>query len=105
MSHAPNEVYQAISDPTRRLLLRKLREREGRTLGEMADGLGISRFGVMKHLAVLEEAGLIKTQRAGRLKLHYLETAPLAAVITEIRYLFPSPAKEEAVGAPVDGTG
>lgn len=75
-----DSVFRALGDPTRRALLEKLREREGLTLGEMADGVGLSRFGVMKHLSALEKAGLIRTERAGRLKLHYLERAALQAL-------------------------
>lgn len=80
MSDALNRVFHALADPIRRQLLEKLQIREGLSLGEMADGVGISRFGVMKHLAVLEEAGLIRTRRAGRLKLHYLDAEPLGMV-------------------------
>ena len=74
-----DEVFKALADPSRRRLLDKLLGRDGLTLGELADGAGMSRFGVMKHLAVLEAAGLVRTERMGRLKLHHLETAPLAS--------------------------
>ena len=63
-------VFKALADPTRRLLLDRLFERDGRTLGELeaevAAASGMTRFGVMKHLRVLEDAGLVVTQRSGR---------------------------------------
>jgi len=66
-------VFRALGDANRRLLLDRLFERDGQTLGELTTHLpGMTRFGVMKHLAVLEEAGLVTTQRAGREKRHYL---------------------------------
>jgi uncharacterized protein YndB with AHSA1/START domain/DNA-binding transcriptional ArsR family regulator len=66
-------VFRALGDANRRLLLDRLFERDGQTLGELTRHLpGMTRFGVMKHLAVLEEAGLVSTQRAGREKRHYL---------------------------------
>ncbi len=74
-----DEVFKALADPSRRRLLDKLLGRDGLTLGELADGAGMSRFGVMKHLAVLEAAGLVRTERMGRLKLHHLETGPLVS--------------------------
>ena len=66
-------VFRALGDPNRRLLLDRLFERDGQTLGELTAHLpGMTRFGVMKHLAVIEEAGLVTTQRIGREKRHYL---------------------------------
>jgi uncharacterized protein YndB with AHSA1/START domain len=66
-------VFRALADANRRLLLDRLFERDGETLGELTEHLpGMTRFGVMKHLAVLEAAGLVSTQRAGREKRHYL---------------------------------
>jgi DNA-binding transcriptional ArsR family regulator len=75
-----DEVFKALSDPTRRLLLDWLFERDGRTLGELESGLEMSRFGVMKHLRVLEEAGLVLTRRRGREKLHFLNPVPIRLV-------------------------
>jgi DNA-binding transcriptional ArsR family regulator len=75
-----DEVFKALADPTRRLLLDWLFERDGRTLSELEAGLEMSRFGVMKHLRVLEEAGLVLTRRRGREKLHYLNPVPIRLV-------------------------
>jgi DNA-binding transcriptional ArsR family regulator len=70
-------VFKALADPTRRFLLDLLYAREGRTLTELESELSMSRFGVMKHLKVLEEAGLVVTKRSGREKLHYLNPVPI----------------------------
>ena len=72
-----DRVFKALADSTRRHLLDRLFERDGRTLGELEEGLDMTRFGVMKHLRVLEEAGLVVTQRAGREKLHFLNAVPI----------------------------
>ena len=74
-------MFKALADPSRRMLLDALFERDGRTLVELSAVLaGMTRFGVMKHLAVLEAAGLVTTQRAGREKLHYLNPVPIRRV-------------------------
>jgi DNA-binding transcriptional ArsR family regulator len=73
-------VFKALADPTRRFLLDLLFAREGRTLTELESELSMTRFGVMKHLKVLEEAGLVVTQRSGREKLHYLNPVPIRMV-------------------------
>jgi uncharacterized protein YndB with AHSA1/START domain/DNA-binding transcriptional ArsR family regulator len=71
-------VFRALSDPSRRLLLDSLFERDGQTLGELTSFLpGMTRFGVMRHLDVLEAADLITTRRAGREKRHYLNPVPI----------------------------
>jgi DNA-binding transcriptional ArsR family regulator len=70
-------VFKALADPTRRHLLDQLFERDGRTLGDLEEGLEMTRFGVMKHLRVLEEAGLVVTRRAGREKHHFLNPVPI----------------------------
>jgi DNA-binding transcriptional ArsR family regulator len=70
-------VFKALADPTRRHLLDRLFELDGRTLGELEEGLEMTRFGVMKHLRVLEDAGLVVTRRAGREKHHYLNPVPI----------------------------
>lgn len=75
-----DEVFKALGDPTRRHLLDRLFERDGRTLGELEAGLAMSRFGVMKHLRVLEAAGLVLTRRRGREKLHFLNPVPIRLV-------------------------
>jgi DNA-binding transcriptional ArsR family regulator len=75
-----DEVFKALADPTRRGLLDRLFERDGQTLGELEEGMSMTRFGVMKHLKVLEEAGLLTTQRRGREKLHFLNPVPIRLV-------------------------
>ena len=75
-----DEVFKALADPTRRELLDRLFERDGQTLGELEEGMSMTRFGVMKHLKVLEEAGLLTTQRRGREKLHFLNPVPIRLV-------------------------
>src|SRR3954453_11627477 len=77
---AEDRVFKALADPTRRHLLDRLFEREGRTLTELESGLEMTRFGVMKHLRVLEEAGLVATRRAGRGKLHFLNPVPIRVI-------------------------
>jgi DNA-binding transcriptional ArsR family regulator/uncharacterized protein YndB with AHSA1/START domain len=73
-------VFKALADPTRRDLLDELFERDGQTLGELEQRLPMTRFGVMKHLKVLEEAGLLTTKRRGREKLHFLNPVPIRLV-------------------------
>ncbi len=70
-------VFKALADPTRRLLLDRLFERDGRTLTELESQLEMTRFGVMKHLKVLEQAGLVVPRRRGREKLHFLNPVPI----------------------------
>jgi DNA-binding transcriptional ArsR family regulator len=72
-----DRVFKALADPTRRLLLDLLYERDGRSLGELEAPLAMTRFGVMKHLRLLEEAGLVVSQKAGRTRLHYLNAVPI----------------------------
>ena len=73
-------VFKALADPTRRLLLDRLYERDGRSLTELESELEMTRFGVMKHLRVLEDAGLVVTRRSGREKLHYLNPVPIRLI-------------------------
>jgi len=75
-----DRVFKALADPTRRHLLDQLFERDGRTLGELREGVDMTRFGVMKHLAVLEDAQLITTRKSGREKLHYLNPVPIRLI-------------------------
>src|SRR3954467_10658969 len=75
-----DRVFRALADPTRRHLLDRLFERDGRTLTELESGLAMTRFGVMKHLRVLEEAGLVTTRRSGREKLHFLNPVPIRLI-------------------------
>ncbi len=77
------DVFHALADPTRRFILDELTERDGQSLFElcgrltMRHGIGLTRQAVSQHLAVLEEAELIRSERVGRTKLHHLDTAPL----------------------------
>jgi len=73
-------VFKALSDPTRRDLLDRLYAEDGQTLGALESGTPMTRFGVMKHLKVLEEAGLVTTRRRGREKLHFLNPVPIRLV-------------------------
>jgi DNA-binding transcriptional ArsR family regulator len=73
-------VFRALADPTRRLLLDRLYERDGRTLTELESQLDMTRFGVMKHLRVLEESGLVVARRKGREKLHFLNPVPIREI-------------------------
>ena len=73
-------VFRALADPSRRRLLDLLFERDGRTLKELESQLPMTRFGVMKHLRVLQEAGLIATRKVGREKLHYLNPVPIQLI-------------------------
>jgi len=75
-----DDVFKALADPTRRGLLDELFERDGQTLGTLEQRVPMSRFGVMKHLKVLEQAGLITTKRRGREKLHFLNPVPIRLV-------------------------
>jgi DNA-binding transcriptional ArsR family regulator len=75
-----DEVFRALADPTRRGLLDRLFERDGQTLTELDEGLPMTRFGVMKHLRVLEEAHLVTTRRRGREKLHFLNPVPIRLI-------------------------
>jgi uncharacterized protein YndB with AHSA1/START domain len=73
-------VFRALADPTRRSLLDELFKQDGQTLSALEQRLPLTRFGVMKHLKVLEEAGLLTTQRRGREKLHFLNPVPIRLV-------------------------
>ena len=73
-------VFKALADPTRRSLLDELFEHDGQTLSALGERLPMTRFGVMKHLRVLEEAGLVTTRRRGREKLHFLNPVPIRLV-------------------------
>jgi uncharacterized protein YndB with AHSA1/START domain len=75
-----DEVFRALSDPTRRSLLDELYRQDGQTLSALEQRLPMTRFGVMKHLRVLEEAGLVTTARRGREKLHFLNPVPIRLV-------------------------
>ena len=80
MTNDDDRVFKALADPTRRFLLDLLFTRDGRTLTELEAEVEMTRFGVMKHLRVLEEADLVVTQRSGREKLHYLNRVPIRQI-------------------------
>ena len=73
-------VFKALADPTRRFLLDLLFERDGRTLTELEQEIDMTRIGVMKHLRILEDAGLVVTQKSGREKRHYLNPVPIRLI-------------------------
>ena len=74
---AMDAVFKALADPSRRMLLDQLHARNGQTLGELCDGLDMTRQAVTKHLGILEDANLIATVKRGREKLHYLNPVPI----------------------------
>ncbi|HEU5003812.1 MAG TPA: metalloregulator ArsR/SmtB family transcription factor [Actinomycetota bacterium] len=80
MSEEDDRVFKALADPTRRFLLDRLFERDGRTLTELESELEMTRFGVMKHLKVLEDADLVVARRSGREKLHFLNPVPIRLI-------------------------
>ena len=101
-------VFKALADPTRRFLLDLLFAREGRTLTELESELSMTRFGVAKHLRVLEDAGLVVSRRPGREKLHFLNVMPIrlihdrwigkftehqAAALADLKYALEKPAQ------------
>ncbi len=73
-------VFKALADPTRRFLLDLLFERDGRTLTELETQVEMTRFGVMKHLKLLEEAGLVVARKEGREKRHFLNPVPIRQI-------------------------
>jgi DNA-binding transcriptional ArsR family regulator len=75
-----DRVFKALADPSRRFLLDLLFARDGRTQTELESELTMTRFGVAKHLRVLEEAGLVVVRRSGREKLHYLNRVPIRQI-------------------------
>jgi DNA-binding transcriptional ArsR family regulator len=75
-----DDVFRALADPTRRSLLDELFEQDGQTLTALEQRLPMTRFGVMKHLKVLEEANLVVTKKRGREKLHFLNPVPIRLI-------------------------
>jgi DNA-binding transcriptional ArsR family regulator len=75
-----DRVFKALADPTRRFLLDLLFARDGQTLTELESAVEMTRYGVMKHLRVLEEAGLVVPRRSGREKLHFLNPVPIRLI-------------------------
>ncbi|MGH2827788.1 MAG: ArsR/SmtB family transcription factor [Actinomycetota bacterium] len=80
MKDNDDPVFKALADPTRRFLLDRLFARDGRTLTELESEVEMTRFGVMKHLRVLEDAGLVVTRKSGREKLHFLNPVPIRLI-------------------------
>lgn len=89
-----DSIFKALGDPARRTILDSLRAKDGQTLSELEPQLDMSRFGVMKHLGVLEEAGLIVSRKQGRFKHHHLNALPLQEAID--RWIEPLLAKPAA---------
>jgi DNA-binding transcriptional ArsR family regulator len=81
-------VFVALADPSRRLLLDRLRQRNGQTLSELCEGQTISRQAVTKHLAILEQADLVTSEKRGRERLHFLNPVPIHAVAMRWLKLF-----------------
>jgi uncharacterized protein YndB with AHSA1/START domain len=77
---AMDDVFKALADPTRRSLLDELFREDGQSLSALEQGVPMSRFGVMKHLRLLEQAGLVVTRKRGREKLHFLNPVPIRLV-------------------------
>jgi DNA-binding transcriptional ArsR family regulator len=75
-----DEVFRALADPTRRALLDELFREDGQSLRALEGRFEMTRFGVMKHLRLLEEAGLVVTRRRGREKLHFLNPVPIRLI-------------------------
>src|ERR671924_400791 len=75
-----DRVFKALADHTRRLLLDRLFERDGRTLTELEHGLEMTRYGVIKPLRLVEDADLVVTRRSGREKLHFLNPVPIRLI-------------------------
>src|SRR6201990_1994382 len=80
MVPAMDDVFRALADPTRRSLLDELQREDGQTLSALEQRVSMTRFGVMKHLRVLEQAGLVTTRRRGREKLHFLNAVPIRLI-------------------------
>ncbi len=92
-------VFRALADRTRRRLLDALFERDGRTAGELCALVPeMTRFGVMKHLALLEDAGLVTTRREGRTKLHHLNPVPIGLVADRWISKYAEPFTQALVG-------
>ena len=89
-----DSIFKALADPARRTLLDALRQRDGQTLQELTELLDMTRFGVMKHLSVLEDAGLVVPIKKGRFKHHYLNAVPLQQTID--RWIEPMRSKPAA---------
>jgi DNA-binding transcriptional ArsR family regulator len=80
MADELDSVFRALADASRRALLDRLSQRNGQSLGDLCEGLGMSRQAVAKHLAILEEANLVASVKRGREKLHFLNPVPIHAI-------------------------
>lgn len=96
---SPQKIWQALSDPTRRRLLDRLAGGP-RTTSELCEGIALTRFGVMKHIGVLEEAGLVIARRQGRLRYNHLNAAPLRAL--QSRWLSPQAERAAAMAQGIE---
>jgi DNA-binding transcriptional ArsR family regulator len=99
-----DKVFKALADPVRRDILDRLLEHDGVTLSQLCEGRDMTRFGIMKHLSVLERANLIVCRRVGRNKLHYLNPDPICQVQDRwmARY---GPPPVEHTGGDTEGAG
>jgi DNA-binding transcriptional ArsR family regulator len=80
MAQSEDATFKALADPTRRSLLDKLFRQSGQTLSSLEEPFAMTRFGVMKHLKLLEEAGMVVTSRQGRETVHHLNVVPIQLV-------------------------
>jgi DNA-binding transcriptional ArsR family regulator len=94
-----DDVFKALADPTRRALLDSLRDTGGQTVGSLcAQFPTMTRFGVMKHLGVLEAANLVVTHRDGRTKLHHLNPVPIQEIANRWTQKFSAPITHALLG-------
>ena len=93
-------VFSALADPSRRLLLDRLRQQNGQTLTELCGGQKITRQAVTKHLRILEDAGLVHSNKRGRERVHYLNPVPLHAVAMRWLKLFDDVKLDVLAGQP-----
>ena len=98
-----DDVFRALADGNRRRLLDRLNDRNGQSLRDLCSGLDMARQSVSKHLAVLEDAGLITTVRRGREKLHYLNAAPIGDIAD--RWIGPGTTPSGSARRPETSTG
>jgi len=91
-------VFKALADPTRRAILDALFEREGQSLNDLQSRFQMTRFGVMKHVKVLEDAGLVMTRKVGRARLHYLNAVPIREIHDRWTSKFAARASETLLG-------
>ena len=101
-----NLVFRALADPTRRLLLDRLFDLGGQTLGDLHSAVeGMTRFGVMKHLRILEAAGLVVTVKVGRQRLHYLNAVPVQMLHDRWVSKYTRPSAAALAGLPMPPRG